>query len=78
MPGLETKKGWSQYRLRIRNPGLYSTMRTLDIGGGVSKIRGKNKKTGKWETQALRFDKSVFKSAQQVRDWLKAHPSART
>lgn len=70
MPGLDETE--NEFRWRIKSPDLYSQFRRKEIDSGVSIVLGKNKNTGKWETQALRFDKAKF-DKEKARKWIKDH-----
>ena len=58
-------------RYRIRNPNDFdkSTLRTQDIGqeGHSKRIAGKNKVTGKYETQAILINRKDFEKGTRVR-----------
>lgn len=73
MPGIDETE--NQWRYRIQDPSLFEkdSFRTKEFGKGVSAILGKKKNTGKWEIQALRFDKDKFKTRKEVENWLKEH-----
>jgi len=73
MPGIDETE--NQWRYRLQDPSLFEkdSFRTKEFGKGVSAILGKKKNTGKWEIQALRFDKDKFKTRKEVENWLKEH-----
>jgi hypothetical protein len=50
-------------RIRVRDPKLFKTFRTDDIGrpGHSKRIAGIRKKTGKWETQSWLIDRKDLK-----------------
>lgn len=57
-------------RYRIKNPSDFdkSTLRTQDIGreGHSKRIAGKNKTTGKYETQAILINRKDFEKGTRV------------
>jgi len=69
MPWEETEK---EIRHRLKDPQLYETCRSKDLGGGVRMIYCKRKDNGEWEAQALRFDKEKF-TVKQAKKWLEEH-----
>ena len=73
MPGIDEAD--SQFRVRIVDPGSFieGSFRTKGLGHGVSIIIGKKKGSDSMVTQAYRFDKSVFKTREQVQNWLDKH-----
>lgn len=73
MPGLEETE--NEFRFRVREPEQFDRFRRQEITNGVSILWGRLKSNPKkWEIQALRFDRSVFKTKAQVQKWLDDHP----
>lgn len=74
----ETKPEWSEIRHRVREPDLFKddSIKTLDIGKGVSLIRGKLKSNDEWATQAVRFDKDKF-DVDKAKTWVEEHPNVK-
>ena len=57
-------------RVRLKDPSKYTEFRTQDVGrpGYTQRIAGYNPKTGKWETQAWRFDLEDLKNNPETQD----------
>ena len=69
MPGLE--EGQTVWRYRVQDPAKFDRMRVKEIGSGGVKITvGRVKGTSRWETQNYMFEKTRFKTREQVRSWL--------
>ena len=72
MPGLE--EGQTVWRYRIADPGKFDRMKVKEIGsGGVKITLGRVKGTSRWEIQNYMFEKTRFKTREQVLGWLEKY-----
>ena len=71
MPGLE--EGETVYRYRVADPAKFEKFRVKELGKGVKITLGKIKGTDRWEIQNYIFEKTLFKTREQVRTWLDSH-----
>jgi hypothetical protein len=71
MPGLEEAK--TVWRYRVRDPAAFEKFRVKELGKGVKITLGKVKGSDRWEIQNYMFEKTLFKTAEQVRKWLDTH-----
>ena len=71
MPGLE--EGQTVYRYRVADPSKFEKFRVKELGKGVKITLGKVKGTDRWEIQNYMFEKTRFKTREQVRTWLDSH-----
>jgi len=74
MPGLD--EGQSIWRYRVADPAKFEKFRVKELGKGVKITLGKVKGADRWEIQNYMFDKTLFKTREQVRTWLDQHLKA--
>lgn len=69
MPGLEEDK--TVWRYRVQDPEKFDKFRVKEIGnGGVKITDARIKGTNRWEIQNYLFDKTRFKTREQVMKWI--------
>ena len=64
------------FRVRIRDPVTMDRFRVKDVGVGMKITVGRIKGSKRWEVQNYLFEKSLFKSKEQVRQGLEQHLKA--
>ena len=74
MPGLEEAE--TVWRYRVADPAKFEKFRVKELGKGVKITLGKVKGADRWEIQNYMFEKSLFKTREQVRKWLDEHLKA--
>jgi len=74
MPGLE--ESVTVWRYRVADPSKFEKFRVKELGKGVKITLGKVKGADRWEIQNYMFDKTLFKTREQVRKWLDEHLKA--
>lgn len=71
MPGLE--EGATVWRYRVQDPDRFDKVRVKELGKGVKITLGRIKGSGRWEIQNYMFEKTAFKTREEVRKWLDSH-----
>jgi len=74
MPGLE--ESVTVWRYRVADPVKFEKFRVKELGKGVKITLGKVKGSDRWEIQNYMFEKTLFKTREQVRKWLDEHLKA--
>jgi len=74
MPGLDEAE--TVWRYRVADPAKFEKFRVKELGKGVKITLGKVKGADRWEIQNYMFDKTLFKTREQVRKWLDEHLKA--
>jgi len=71
MPGLE--EGKTVWRYRVQDPGKFDKIRVKELGKGVKITLGRIKGSDRWEIENYMFEKTAFKTKEEVRKWLDSH-----
>ncbi|MGB8780562.1 MAG: hypothetical protein WCD81_07935 [Candidatus Bathyarchaeia archaeon] len=71
MPGLE--EGTTVWRYRVQDRDKLDKMRVKELGKGVKITLGRIKGSQRWEIENYMFEKSAFKTREEVRKWLDSH-----
>ena len=71
MPGID--EGPTVWRYRIKDPDAFDKFRVKELGKGVKITLGRVKGSTRWEVQNYMFEKTRFKTADQVRGWVEHH-----
>jgi hypothetical protein len=74
MPGLDEAE--TVWRYRVADPAKFEKFRVKELGKGVKITLGKVKGADRWEIQNYMFEKTLFKTREQVRKWLDEHLKA--
>ena len=60
----------------MAEPSKFEKFRVKELGKGVKITLGKVKGSDRWEIQNYMFEKTLFKTREQVRKWLDEHLKA--
>lgn len=71
MPGLEESA--TVWRYRVQDPSKFDKMRVKELGKGVKITLGRIQGSARWEIENYMFEKSSFKTREEVRKWLDSH-----
>lgn len=72
MPTLTEGEG-AFWRYTVADSDKFEKFRVKSIAAGVKITFGKVKGSSRWEVQKYMFDKTAFKTKEQVRKWLDKH-----
>lgn len=71
MPGLD--EGETVWRYRVQDPNKFDKMRVKELGKGVKIALGRIRGSNRWEIENYMFEKSSFRTREEVRKWLDSH-----
>ncbi len=71
MPGIEENE--NTWRYRVWDPADFEKFRVKELGKGIKITVGKLKNSSRWEIQNYIFEKSSFKTKEEVRSWVEGH-----
>jgi RPA family protein len=76
MPGLD--EGTTVWRMRVKDPAGFDKFRVKEIAEGVKITLGRVKGSDRWTIQNYMFDKTRFKTREQVNKWYEEHVKSET
>ena len=66
-------EGKNTLRYVVRDPAIMDKFRVIAFGQGVQITLGRIKGSSRWEIQNYIFEKTTFKSIEQITAWLDRH-----